>query len=184
MDKIHLDSKQEFRYQTIKRLVETNGNEKAAAVKLGCSIRTIKRLVRIYEEGGRKGFVHKNKGRAPSIKIDESIKRKIIDLYVNEYPDANFTHYCQIIKEDLDIDISAETLRLWLLNENILSPKSHRITRKRIKKKLRDELKRTKTKKKANQIEYSDEIEPPIPDGVAIPIPGMRATYSENKTAL
>jgi len=123
MEKIKLDPKEEKKYEIIKRLVETDGNKKAAAVKLNCTIRTIDRLILLYKTEGKKGFVHKNKGRAPFTKIDETIKRKIIDLYVYRYPDANLTHYCQIIKEDLDVDLSSEALRLWLLEENILSPK-------------------------------------------------------------
>jgi len=38
--KVILIMKEESKYQIIKKLVETNGNKKAAALRLNCSIRT------------------------------------------------------------------------------------------------------------------------------------------------
>ena len=33
------------KYEIIKKLVETDGNKKRAAIKLGCTVRTINRLI-------------------------------------------------------------------------------------------------------------------------------------------
>lgn len=41
MRKINLNMKETVKYEVIKRLVETNGNKSRAAVKLGCTKRTI-----------------------------------------------------------------------------------------------------------------------------------------------
>lgn len=152
MKKAELDPREERKYEIISKLVETEGNKKAAAVKLGCSTRTINRLIQVYKSEGKKGFSHKNKGRSPSTRYDDAIREKIINLYIREYPDASIEHFTQIVEQDLGITISSETIRLWLIEEKILSPKSHRVTRKRMKKKLEAELKETKGKKKANAL--------------------------------
>ncbi|MGN8857485.1 helix-turn-helix domain-containing protein, partial [Catenibacterium mitsuokai] len=49
------------KYEIIKKLVETNGNKKRAATRLGCTVRTINRLIIKYKEQGKKGFVHGNR---------------------------------------------------------------------------------------------------------------------------
>ena len=45
MKKVELRMKEELKYLTIKKLVETNGNKKRAAIKLDCSIRHIDRIL-------------------------------------------------------------------------------------------------------------------------------------------
>jgi hypothetical protein len=37
--------KEELKYLTIKKLVETNGNKKRAATKLQCTVRSIDRMI-------------------------------------------------------------------------------------------------------------------------------------------
>ena len=115
---------EEIKYKTIKKLIETNGNKKKAAVKLNCSIRTIDRLIVLYRTKGKEGFVHGNRGKAPSTAIPLDIKNKIISYYINEYSDTNFTHFCEIVEEDFDVKISDTTLNKWLWEEDIISPKA------------------------------------------------------------
>ncbi len=49
--------------------------------KLGCTVRTINRLIIKYKEQGKKGFVHGNRGRLPASTVPLDIKNKIISLY-------------------------------------------------------------------------------------------------------
>jgi len=155
MRKVELNMKEELKYKTIKDLVDkgvTTSSKKRASVKLGCTIRTINRLITVYVMEGKQGFSHSSKGKAPPTKIDDELKRDIIDNYVLNYYDANLTHYSEIIEEDYNTKISAETIRLWLIEENIISPKTHKITKKRIKKRLKEELKKVASKSKSNEI--------------------------------
>ena len=45
MRKVELRMNEENKYKIIKKLVDTNGNKKRAATKLGCTVRTINRLL-------------------------------------------------------------------------------------------------------------------------------------------
>jgi ribosomal protein L44E len=56
---------EELKYEIIKKLVETNGNKKAAALKLNCTQRHVNRLIKGYLEEGKAFFQHGNKGRKP-----------------------------------------------------------------------------------------------------------------------
>lgn len=48
MRKVELTMSEDFKYTTIKKLVESNGNKKAVARKHHCTIRTINRLIMKY----------------------------------------------------------------------------------------------------------------------------------------
>ena len=69
MRKVVLNMKQEREYQIIKKLVETNGNKKSAALKLDCSLRTINRKIAKYKQYGKAAFIHGNTGRKPATTI-------------------------------------------------------------------------------------------------------------------
>ena len=157
MRKVNLNMKEEKKYKEIKHLVETGGNKKRAAIRLGCTTRTINRLIARYKVEGKEAFSHKNKGKSPFIKYDPSFKEEIINLYTNEYSNANIQHFSEIILEDYGCQISPETIRLWLLSENIISPKAHRTTKKKLKKKLKEELKRVNSKKESNTLKLKIE---------------------------
>ena len=152
MRKVQLRMNEEYKYRVIKKLVETKGNKKHAAIKLQCSIRTINRLIRIYEEKGKEGFIHGNRGRTPSTAIPLNIKDQIISMYVCNYQDTNLQHFSEIVKEDLGIDISAHTIRNWLWDEDILSPKARRQSKRDLKNRLKRKLKENTSVKKQNEI--------------------------------
>jgi transposase len=67
--------KDKNKYEIIKKLVETNGNKDQAAIRLGCTKRTVDRMIVGYKESGKKYFAHGNRGRKPAIAL-ESKKKK------------------------------------------------------------------------------------------------------------
>ena len=152
MRKVVLRMNEENKYLIIKKLVESNGNKKRAAIKLGCTVRTVNRLILKYKNQGKSGFVHGNRGRIPSVAIPLDIKNKIIRLYIDEYADSNFTHFCEIVQEDLNIRISDTTLNKWLREEHIISPKAKKKTKKLLKKILKSQLENSSSKKVQNEI--------------------------------
>ena len=89
MRKVDLRMNEQLKYDVIKKLVDSNGNKKNAAIKLNCSLRTVNRLVVKYKEEGKQGFVHKNRGRKPASAFSDDIKAKVIDLYNTKYFGAN-----------------------------------------------------------------------------------------------
>lgn len=142
-----LSQKELLKYETIKSLVDHNGNVRRAAVKLGLSVRQVYRLIHVYKSKGKEGFVHGNRHRQPAITKPQDVKDKVLDLYFNKYLafDTNFSHFSKIVREDLGISVSPKTLSLWLEEKNIISPKAQRATRKKLKEKLKKQRKKAKT---------------------------------------
>lgn len=155
MRKVELRMNELKKYEIIKKLVDTDGNKKRAAIKIGCSVRTVDRLIIKYKKFGKAGFIHGNRGRIPSTAIPLDKKNLIISSYINDYSDANFTHFCEIVKEDFGISISDTTLNNWLRDENILSPKARKKTKKAMKNKLNLSLKNTSSKKAQNDLKLA-----------------------------
>ena len=155
MRKVELRMNEENKYQIIKKLVETNGNKKRAAIKLNCTVRTIDRLIIKYKTDGKQAFVHGNRGRLPSTTIPLDMKSKIVSLYINEYSNANFSHFCEIVQREFDIKISDTTLNKWLRDEDIISPKARRRTKKQLKQHLKVKMNSSKSKKVKNEIKES-----------------------------
>ena len=151
MRKVYLRMNENEKYEIIKKLVETSGNKNTAARKLGTTTRTVNRLIEKYKEKGKEGFVHGNRGRVPDIAFSIEIKELILDLYNTKYHGANFKHFSLLLKKDESISISPRTLNSWLLEENILSPKARRITKSKLKKRIKAQSK-TKSSKEKNEL--------------------------------
>jgi len=147
MRKVNLTMKEMDKYSTIKKLIETNGNKKRAAVALNCSQRHINRMIKGYKESGKEFFIHGNRGRKPVHTLDDTTKQLIVDLYRTKYSDANITHYSELLGKYEHIKVSPSTIRATLLNEFILSPKAKRATKKNLVKHL-ESLKKDGNSKK------------------------------------
>ena len=155
MRKVDLRMNELKKYEIIKKLVDSNGNKKSAAIKIGCTTRTINRLIIKYKKLGKAGFVHGNRGQIPSTTFPLDIRNLIISTYINDYSDTNFTHFCEIVKEDFGISISDTTLNIWLRSENVISPKARKKTKKALKKKLKQQLDNTSSKNVQNELKLA-----------------------------
>ena len=134
MRKVVLKMKEQEKYEVIKELVEHNGNKNRASEKLGISRRQIDRLIIIYKEKGKSGFVHGNRSRKPVNSIDKSISEDIILLYKNKYQNFNFRHFMEYLEEEENIKVSYNFIYKTLTKEGILSPKARKRTKREFKK--------------------------------------------------
>lgn len=125
-------------YEIIKKLVDTNGNKKRAAIRLGCTERYINKLIIKYKTEGKTGFVHKNSGRKPSKTIPIETKELILKLYKDEYYDYNWSHFCEKLNEDKGISITYTPLRNILTKAGYISPLCNKSTRKAKRKELEE----------------------------------------------
>ena len=144
---------EEKKYETIKRLIEENGNKDRAAMTLGITRRQVNRLIKKYHEVGKAAFVHGNRGRKPSRTIPETIRQSIVDLYRTKYYDANFTHFTEILAREENITVSESAVRSILEAEYILSPRVTKSKKKRIKKELEAKKQQAKGKRETEEIQ-------------------------------
>ena len=137
MRKGNLRMNEIYKYQVIKKLVDSNGNKNNAAIKLNCSRRTIDRLLIKYKDFGKAGFIHGNRNRKPASTIHPAIKQQVISLYQDHFLDANLTHFSEFLAKHYDIKVSNHVINTWLRVIDILSPKAKRKTVIRKMRKLR-----------------------------------------------
>lgn len=153
MRKVELRMKEQVKYETIKKLVETNGNKKRAAVKLKCTVRNINRLIAGYKLEGKEFFVHGNRGRKPARAFSTELKDEIEQLYISKYFDCTYTQFSEFLAERENISVSIDEVRVILKERYITSPRSHKSTKKRLKKELKALQNNAKTKKEKNIIQ-------------------------------
>ncbi len=156
MRKVELTLKENQKYQIIKKLVETGANKDRAKIKLGLkSTKQINRLIAGYNEFGKEFFVHGNRGRKPKHALTDEFKDEIETLYTSKYFDCTYTQFTEYLAERENIFLSIQEVGHILRERYILSPKSRKITKKNIKKKLISEKEKTKSKKETAKLQAS-----------------------------
>lgn len=154
MRKVELSLKEDYKYKTIKKLVETNGNKERARIKLGLkSIRQINRLIAGYKKYGKEFFIHGNRGRKPKHALSNELKDEIELLYISKYFDCTYTQFTEYLAERENIFLSTPEVGQILREKYILSPRSRKVTKKNIKKKLLVEKQKAKSKKEISKIQ-------------------------------
>lgn len=144
---------EQVKFEVIKGLADHNcKNKDRAALKLGCTIRHINRLIAGYKKYGKAYFIHGNTGRIPSNKTSEIIKQKVINLYKTKYYDANFQHFKELLEEHENIILSVSNITTILESAEIYSPRTTRAKKKRIKYELRKKLALANTEKQKIKI--------------------------------
>lgn len=156
MRKVELKMKEKLKYETIKKLAETNGNKKRAATKLSCTVRHVNRMLEGYKTYGKAYFIHGNRGRKPKHALTEEFKNQIIDLYLSKYWDCSYTLFSELLATRENIYISIDEVRVLLTKEFILSPMAHKSTRRNLRKQLK--LQQTKTKSSTEKAKLQEKI--------------------------
>jgi transposase len=142
MRKVKLRMKEFEKYKIIKEVVDHGLSKERASLKLNLSIRQINRLIKIYKEKGKSGFVHGNRSKKPAISIDKSISDDIILLYRNKYQGFNFKHFQEYLESDENISVSYTCVYQTLMRKGITSPRIRKKTKRRLaKEKLEAEKK-------------------------------------------
>ena len=141
------------KYDVIKRLVDENGNKDRAALTLGITKRQVYRLIKLYKEKGKEGFIHGNRGRKPATAIPDATKKLVLDLYKTKYSEANFVHFTELLERMEGIKMSVSTVTAILEADYILSPRVTKAKQKRIRKELKSKQLSAKTKKEADSVQ-------------------------------
>lgn len=97
------------------------------AIRLKVSYRQIKRIWARYTTELDAGLCHKNRGRKPQNTYSDAFKSKILDLYEKKYLEFGPTFAAEKLEEDDEIQVNAETLRLWLKAAGLWSKKRKRV---------------------------------------------------------
>lgn len=137
---LNLTEKEKKKLDIIVEVIEGKKTKSETGNILGLSKRQIDRLITKYKTFGSESFVHQNKGKASNKKIPSETAEDIINLYMTEYYDYNFTHFYEEIGEI--IGVSFVTVCNILNEADIVSPqaqhKTIRLYNEKMKKAIQD----------------------------------------------
>lgn len=123
---LQMTEKEMKKLNTIKKILGGECSKKEAIKILGITTRQIDRLILKYKNDGEAGFIHKSRGKESKNKIPENIKEEIVNLYITEYFDYNFTHFYEAIREKYQL--SAKSIDNILNDADIISPEAQHKT--------------------------------------------------------
>jgi len=116
-------------YNSIQKSLKDGLKQVKAAELLGISDRHYRRLLKAYKEKGIKGLVSKKRGKPSNNRLNEEIRKKIIDKLKNKYTECGPTFVWEKLIKDEGLNLSHETVRQIMIKEGFWEPKK----RKRIK---------------------------------------------------
>ena len=106
------------RLQIFLRVAQGILSLKEAALILDLSYRQCLRLFKRFQAEGQQGLVHRAKGAPSNRAFDPEIKRAILSLYKEDYPDFGPTFAAEKLATRGYI-LNPETLRVWLIEEGL-----------------------------------------------------------------
>ncbi len=119
----------EQRAHVLARLLKGKVDRDEAALLLGLSDRSIRRLTGRLVADGPAGLVHGNVGRRPANAIDPTLAAKVVAFAENGYAGLNDTHLCELLAEREGLVLSRPTVRRILRGAGIASPRPRRAPR-------------------------------------------------------
>lgn len=142
-ESITLSKREVDRLGVIQAVAGGQLRQREAACQLGLSVRQIKRLVRRWRESGAGGLVSGHRGRQPNNMIAKATREAILALVRKHYADFGPTLACEKLHERHGYQLSAETLRQWMITADLWEPrkrKQARIHQRRSRRPCRGEL--------------------------------------------
>lgn len=106
--------------EIIKLVINKELTQLEAAKKLGISDRQVRRIINKYLEIGDDAFMHGNIGNKNAKKIPEHKVSGVINTYLKEYSDYNFTHFYE--EQGYKSGISFSTMFNIFFEDDIISP--------------------------------------------------------------
>ena len=121
-----MSAKEVDRLEIIGRVVERRLTQRAAAARLGLSLRHVERLCHAFRRHGAAGLVSRKRGRPSNRKLAEAVRAHAVDLVRARYADFGPTLACEKLTEQHGCALSRETLRRWMIDAGLWIPHAQR----------------------------------------------------------
>lgn len=116
---ITMNNKEILRLQVMENINTNKVKQREAGKLLGISCRQVRRLIKAYRQQGAEGLVSKKRGMPSNNKICKEKKQNILAITKEKYVDFGPTFLKEKLLENHNINVSKETLRKWLIAEDI-----------------------------------------------------------------
>jgi hypothetical protein len=114
-----LTSEEQYRFDTITKVILKEIKPGYAAKLLGVSPRQVRRLRIAVKAQGASAVRHKLKGRAGNHRIDPAIKEQALSVITKTYADFKPTFVTEKLEENHAIKLSYGTTRLWMMEKGL-----------------------------------------------------------------
>ncbi|MEX2046040.1 MAG: ISNCY family transposase [Chloroflexota bacterium] len=109
------------------RLIAGRLSVEDAALLLGLSPRSIRRLRAAFLDRGAPALVHGNRGRASAHRLDPALVARVVTLARDQYRGVNDSHFTDLLRERECITLSRASVQRILRGAGIPSPRHHRV---------------------------------------------------------
>lgn len=143
-DRISMSQRERDRLKVMDSVLNGKRTQAQAARLLKRSTRQVRRIQRRMESEGDIGVIHRLRGRVSNARKDKTLRRQVLRIYIQDYSGFGPT----LASEKLTargLGISAETLRQWLIEMKLWTPKRrrHKHRRRRARRECFGELVQT-----------------------------------------
>ena len=126
----HPDARSQHRAFVLDHVVADSLTLDQAAKVLGLSTRQVNRLLARHADGPA-ALAHGNRGRPPANRIDDQLRRRVVDLATTTYVGVNHTHLAELLAEREGISVAERTLRRILAEGGVRPVHTRRSPRHR-----------------------------------------------------
>jgi transposase len=109
-----MSTKERQRLQLIGHLKQGKTTVAKVAAALGLSERQMYRILHRFQRQGDAGLIHQHRGHSSNRGYPESVRREVLHLYQEAYPDYGPTLFAEMLAQHHDLVIDSDTLRRWL----------------------------------------------------------------------
>jgi len=124
-DRIPMSQRERDRLRVLHSVLEGKRTQAEAARLLRLTTRHVRRLLRRLQQGGAASLVHRLRGRPSNHRLDAKLRGRVLQLYRKDFPDFGPTFAAEKLAER-GLEVSADTLRRWLLAEGLWQPRRRR----------------------------------------------------------
>jgi transposase len=118
--------KEAGRLAVVRQVLDGQLKQAQAAQKLGLSVRQVKRLCRQVREQGHRGLISKRRGQRSNRKIDDAVRQEVLELVRQRYSDFGPEFAREHLAAQHGFTHSTETLRGWMIQVGLWTPKKRR----------------------------------------------------------
>jgi DNA-binding MarR family transcriptional regulator len=134
-DTVCMSQKELRRVHMLRLAMEKKVQQREVAGWLGVTVRHVRRLIKRLRAEGEAGLVHRLRGQPSNRRYPLALKVRVLALCAKHYEDFGPTLAAEKLAERHHLELSAETLRLWLRAEGRdhfgRRPRPHRVWRER-----------------------------------------------------
>src|SRR6516165_12011384 len=124
-DRIPMSQRERDRLRVLHSVLEGQRTQVEAARLLRLTPRHVRRLLLRLQQGGDAALDHGLRGRPSNHRKAATLRRRVLQLYRKDYADFGPTFAAEKLAER-GLEVSADTLRRWLLAEGLWQPQRRR----------------------------------------------------------